>query len=252
MLYSEMIDIPFDFKPLLIYISGLASGVVLALLIYILFVLLTLNKKKKIIESIENNISEDDVREMIKNAQENYILLNKSNDNTIKESAFKEVCLNLVNDIAKKCFPKSKNPLLELSIDESLLLAKYVIQRLEDVLNVKGFRIIRRISIAQIYKLWNVKKKVDSSSLVKEVKKYSKLAKIGITITNTLTKPFKLIGAGTKKLIISKIILLTISIIGEEAYKIYTKQAIKAMDPEFIQLNEEIEKEILEESIKVE
>ncbi len=201
---------------------------------------------------MENNITEEDVRLMIKHAQDNYLLLNKSKDHEVREGAFKEVSLSLISDIASKCFPKSKNPLLELSIDESLLLAKYVIQRVEEVLNIKGVRIIKRISIAQLYKLWNTKKRVDSNTLVKEAKKYSKIAKIGLMVTNAISKPFKLIGTGTKKLIISKIILITINIIGEEAYKIYTKQAIKSMDPEFIELSNEIEKEILLDKQEVE
>ena len=53
--------------------------------------------------------------------------------------------------------------------------------------------------------------------------------------------------------VINKILLVTISIVGEEAYKIYTKQAIKSMDPEYIKLQEEIDKEIDEiEKIEVE
>ena len=47
-------------------------------------------------------------------------------------------------------------------------------------------------------------------------------------------------------MIINKILLVTISIVGEEAYKIYTKQVIRSMDPEYIKLMEEIDKEIVD------
>ena len=85
--------------------------------------------------------------------------------------------------------------------------------------------------------------------MVKEVKKYSKVAKVGITIANAITKPFKLIGNGAKNLIVNKIILTIFNIVGEETYKIYTKQAIKSMDPEYIKLMEEIDKEIIENEV---
>lgn len=246
MLLGQMVDVSFDFGSLMIYLSGILTGVILALLIYVIVILLTINKKRKIIKEVEENINEDDVREMIKLAQDNYLLLSKSKDENIRSTAFKNSCMSLVNDIAKKCFPKSKNPTLEISVDESLLLAKYIIERVEDVLNVRGLRLIKRLTINHLYKLWNVKKKVDNNIVVKEAKKYSKVTRATLNIVSTVTKPFKIIGSETKKFLISKIILLTISIVGEEAYKIYTKQAIKSMDPEYIKLNEEILKDIEE------
>ena len=41
------------------------------------------NKKKKFIEACEENITEEDVREMIKKSQKNYILLSKSKDKDV-------------------------------------------------------------------------------------------------------------------------------------------------------------------------
>ena len=41
--------------------------------------------------------------------------------------------------------------------------------------------------------------------------------------------------------------LVTFSIIGEETYKIYTKQAMKSMDPEYVNLMNELNEEIKEE-----
>ena len=130
-----------------------------------------------------------------------------------------------------------------------LLLSKYIIQRIEELLNVKGVRIVRKITVSRLFSLWNVKKKVDNNLVVKEVKKYSKVAKVGMTIANAITKPFKLIGSGAKNLIVNKIILTIFNIVGEETYKIYTKQAIKSMDPEYIKLMEEIDKEIIENEV---
>ena len=89
--------------------------------------------------------------------------------------------------------------------------------------------------------------KIDNNAIVKEAKKVSKIAKIGLTIVNTITKPFKLIGTGTKNLILNKIMLVTFDIIGEETYKIYTKQAMKSMSPEYQEFLKEVDEEIKEE-----
>lgn len=247
MLLEQMIDLPFDFSSLLVYLSGILSGFILACLIYFILVLLSIRKSKRIIKACEDNINEEDVRIMIQRAKDNYLLLNNSKDVKIKETAFKETCFNLVNDIASKCFPKSKNPMLELSIDESLLLAKYIIQRIEELLSKKGLSLVKKISIAKIRDILVIKKKVDNNAIIKGVKKYSKITKIGITVANVIAKPFKIIGSTAKNFLVSKIILLTISIVGEETYKIYTKQAIKSMDPEYVKFMEELNNEIEEE-----
>jgi uncharacterized radical SAM superfamily Fe-S cluster-containing enzyme len=184
---------------------------------------------------------------MITQAKDNYKLLKTSEVKGIKENAYKESVLTLVNNIASKCFPDSKKPLQELSIDESLLLAKYVIQRIEEILDKKVVRIVKKLTVKQIVTLLTTKKKIDNNALVKEAKKVSKIAKIGLTIVNTITKPFKLIGTGTKNLILNKIMLVTFDIIGEETYKIYTKQAMKSMSPEYQEFLKEVDEEIKEE-----
>ena len=50
MLLGQMVDVSFDFGSLMIYLSGILTGIILAILIYIIFVLLTINKKRKIIK----------------------------------------------------------------------------------------------------------------------------------------------------------------------------------------------------------
>ena len=244
MYLSKMISIELNFGSIIMYLTGILTGVIIAALLYALFALLSINKKKKIIESSKGAIKEEDVRVMIEEARKNYQILIKSDEKEVKESAFKNTVYSLVYNIASKCFPKSKNPFLEISTEEALLLAKYVIQRVEELLDKKIFWIVKKTSIRRIVKIVSTKKKIDNNEVVKEVKKYSKVAKIGLSVVNVVTKPFVFIGKGTKNLIFNKIILATIGFVGEEAYKIYTKQAVKSMDPEYQKLMEELDNEI--------
>ena len=47
MLLVENIDIQFNFGSLIIYLSGIATGFILAVLVYVLLMLLSINKTKK-------------------------------------------------------------------------------------------------------------------------------------------------------------------------------------------------------------
>ena len=97
MLLVENIDIQFNFGSLIIYLSGIATGFILAILVYVLLMLLSINKTKKIIEANQHNITEEDVRIMITKAQDNYKFLRKSEIKEIKENADKESVLTLSN-----------------------------------------------------------------------------------------------------------------------------------------------------------
>ena len=66
MLFVENVEIPFDFGSILIYLSGIATGFILACLIYVLLMLLSINKSKKIIEASVNNITEEDKQSNVK------------------------------------------------------------------------------------------------------------------------------------------------------------------------------------------
>ena len=252
MFYSKLISIEFNFGSLIMYLSGILTGVIIASLLYVLSLVLSINKKKKIIEASKDAIKEEDVRRMIDEARKSYQLLVKSDDKEVKENAFKNTVYSLTYNIASKCFPKSKNPLLEISVEESILLMKYVLQRVEELLDKKIFWLVKKTSIRRIMKLLSYKKKIDNNVVVKEVKKVSKVAKVGLTIVNAVKKPFVFIGKGTKNIIYNKILLATIGFVGEEAYKIYTKQAIKSMDLEYQKLMQEIDEVIEEEVVEVE
>jgi len=254
MILTKMISIDFNFGSILIYLSGILSGIIIAILIYTLVLILSINKKKKIIEAAQDAIKEEDVREMIEQARNNYRLLIKSDDKEVRESAFLNTIKSLAYNIASKCFPKSKDPLFELSIDESILLLKYIIERVEELLDKKMFWLIKKASLRQIKNIFSLKKKIDNNVVVKEVKKHSKIVKVGLTIINVVKKPVVLLGKSLKNLLINKIMIATIGFVGEESYKIYTKKAIKSMDPEYQKLMEEIDEEIeeIEENTTIE
>ena len=116
-LLTKTIEINFDFSSLIIYLSGILTGVILATLIYVLLVLLSLNKSKKIIES-SGTLKEEDLRIMIENSKEKYKLLKKSSDISVKEGAVKEVLLSLVNEKASESFKEAQ---ITMAADQKII-----------------------------------------------------------------------------------------------------------------------------------
>ena len=85
MFYSKLISIEVNFGSLIMYLSGILTGVIIASLLYVLSLILSINKKKKIIEASKDAIKEEDVRRMIDEARKSYQLLVKSDDKEVKE-----------------------------------------------------------------------------------------------------------------------------------------------------------------------
>jgi hypothetical protein len=66
---------------------------------------------------------------------------------------FKYVSMNFVYGIASRFYQDSKHPFFELTIDESLELISYVKERLDEILNHRGIKLLRRLKISQIMSL---------------------------------------------------------------------------------------------------
>ena len=250
-------DIEFNFGSLVFFISGIIFGITIFGLTYLYFTLKTLKEKKYYVESkIANEIKEEDIKEIIKYKQEKYLVQRKDPNKSIASNAAKNAIYEVINEIASKYFPESKRPLLELSIDELLMLMKYISERVETLLGHRGLRILKRVKISSIMNIVDKTIKVNNTTVVQTAKKYKfgQIIKVGSTAIN-FVNPVYWIKKGTSKfatkLILKKIVLIIISIAGEETYKIYSKQAFLEQDPSYIKMMREIES-VLEESDSLE
>lgn len=239
-------DIDFNLGSLVIFLSGILFGLLIFGLLYLYSVLRTLREKKYIVEStLANEIKEEDIKEIIKEYQEEYLSQRKSDNKELAENAMKDAVFGVVHTIATKFFPNSKRPLLELTIDESIMLMRYITARVDNLLGYRGLRILRKLKVSYIMNLVDTSKKVNNTQIVKQAKRYkvSKIIKTGSMVINAVNPFFWLKKAATKittTLIIKKIVLIIISIAGEETYKIYSKQAFIEQDPNYIKMMEEI------------
>lgn len=221
-----LINIKFDWSMLFGFLGGIFAGVSITFLIYLFFILLTLKGKKNIVHS-KVAISDKEMLERINKSKLAFKEKKLKGSKSINYAS--KLCKDLTYDMASAFFPDSNYPLLELSIDEILLLATYINKRVDEVLDHKGLRIIRKLKVSTIVNATEIKRKVDENAIIKATKKYKIMSAWRATqkVIN-LVNPFwwakKLVVNGTINIVINQMCLLVIGIVGEETYKIYSKK----------------------------
>ncbi len=230
-------NVKFDLFTFLTFFTGFIFGIVFLTLFYVLICLISLNKKEKMIKKSNEEVSEEKISEIIKNTQKDFLKQRKSSTTFL---ALKESVINLVNNIAKEYYPNSNHPIGELSIEELIILDRYIVNKIEEILSSKGLRLLKNIRITTILNIVDANNKIQTNKVVKLSKKmhFPKIVK-GINMALNIINPFywfkRLVISPSLNFLIKKILLLTISIVGEEVYKVYSKKI-------FITDEEEVEK----------
>ncbi len=227
MVFNALNIFNLDLSDIIILFCGFGLGFFIALMLYVFLVMLTINPKKYIIKSKATGLTNDEIDEKIKIAQE--MFLDKTLQGELTNLMHcKEICYNLVFDIASVYFPNSKRPLMELSVDEVLMLGVYISNRVNEILDQKGVRLFKKIKLSTIVGMGDAKKTFDDSSLMKATKKYKLkeafyAVKDALNVVNPIFWARKAIVNKTMNYALNKLCLMVIGITAEETYKIYSK-----------------------------
>lgn len=244
--------INFDLSALLSFILGVVFGFILLLLIYIYALILSMNKNLRFRKADETDIDEEEIKLLIEDAQAQF------KDKDERQAVGYAKLLGHINkeltiDIAKKFYPRSKYPYLELTIDETLQLNHYITDRLEELLKGKIFALVKGWTLAKIVELNDTKTKIEQNKIVKTARKYGKVTSTAIQVLNAVN-PVYWIRKYTKEtvmnIIMVRIGLALIAITGEETYKIYSKKVFDIdvdMKTDVDQIYEELKKDLKEE-----
>ncbi len=216
----------FSFSALLSFIIGIFVGIILLLLIYAIMVISSLGNKKFIIRNDNDTLELSDVKLMVEEAQASY----KNKELRGKKSrpiyCF-ELVKDLIHGIAYVYAPKSKYPIFELTLEEEMLLATYISNRINDLLDRKGVRLLKKLKVSQIMSLTKKTNDTLNNEIVKTTLKATKFKKV-IDYLNIIN-PYKIFKIQVVdriiNLIIDKLCLIIIAVSGEETYKIYSKKA---------------------------
>ena len=239
-----------DFSTIISFLIGIMIGFILLFLIYALLVVSSMRSKEFVTKTENDDLTTQEVKDMVLESHRLY------KDKTIrKETSRINHCMNLSKDlaynIAARYYPKSKNPLLELSVNELTMLTNYITGRVDEILNRKAIRILRQTKLITIVEISTKANEIQNSEAFKNTVKAGKVAtKIRnvVSIINPLNWGRRLIVDRIVNMIVDKICIVIISIVGEETYKIYSKKVFnKDVD---IDTNVEEELEDLSISIK--
>lgn len=242
--------ITIDFSTIISFLVGIIMGFIILLLIYALAVISSLKTKDFITKTEADDLTTTEVKDMVLQTQKAF------KDKTLRgELSRISYCINLSKDlaygIAVRFYPESNHPFLELSINEITLLTGYITSRVDEILNHRGIRRLRKIKISTIVNLSTKTKDIEESKAFQTTKTISQSlnkAKYVIDLINPLKWGRKLIVDRIINLIINQICLVIISIVGEETYKIYSKKVFHK-DVE-VDLGTEELLDVMEDSIK--
>lgn len=245
--------ITFDFSALISFLIGVSFGFFILLLIYIYAVIKSMNKGLKLRGVDEADIDEEEIKWLIQDAQKQF--KDKETRNAVGYGNYLlEINKELSIDIAKKFYPFSKYPFLELTIDETLMLNHYITNRLEQVMSGKILRLFRGWTISKIVEMNDTKTKIEQTAIVKAAKKYGKVTSAAVAMLNIVNPVYwirRLTQQQVMSIMLERIGLSLIAITGEETYKIYSKKVFdvdKALPTEVDKIYEEIQKDLIKEA----
>ncbi|MBE0700845.1 MAG: hypothetical protein IH571_04075 [Acholeplasmataceae bacterium] len=243
--------ITLDWNTLISFILGISVGFLILLLIYLYAVLKSLKKGLKLRKTDEQDIDEEEIKWLIEDAQKQF--KNKEKRDKIGYPKYLgQISKELSVDIAKKFYPKSKYPYLELTIDETLILNHYITNRLNELFNSRILKLFRGVTINRIVEMNDMKTSFENTAIIKTAKKYkvASIAKSTFAVLNAVNPVYWIRRFTVQKathIIMIKIGLAIIAITGEETYKIYSKKVFdveKTLDSGIDQIYSELSKEL--------
>ena len=213
---------------LITFFSGVLFGVTLLSLWYLVAVIASLNKGLRRAKVQEEDIDEKEIKWLIEDAHK--IFKDKKIRNEVGYGPhLMKVALELSNDIATKFYPKSKYPYLELTLDETLILLKYVSDRFNNLLEKPVLKMFKGITLRRLITLNDAKTKIDNNLFVKASNKLklNDIFKQSMMVLNVVNPVYwfrRLVLDNVAGAIMIKLGLVVISLTGEETYKIYSKK----------------------------
>lgn len=218
-----------SWSTLIVLLVGILIGFVLATTIYGIYMLVCLKKEEKHRKVIsKNTVTNEEIKAKIEEVKNKFV---ENTEGLTTKEKFEELGHSLfetMNVVAGTYFPESKYPLYELTIEELIMLLRYVSDRVEDMFSKPFLRPFKKMSVSQIFKFIDMRKKMNEKKIVKIVtnKKTHKIKDIVLGTLNLLNPIYwirKIVMGTTLNTALRKACLIIIDIVGEETNKTYSK-----------------------------
>lgn len=209
-------------------IAGIVIGFVICSTIYGILLMNSISKKEKEIENTKKDIDDDKINNIVEQIKNSYVEESEGLSVTSRFDILGKKIIEIVNKISSEYYPESKYPIYELTIEELILFMHYLSTRIGDIFDKPLLAPFKKISIAQIFKILDTKKKIEETKAAKAFKKANvgKVSSIimgGLKYANPVYWVKKLFVGSTINFASRKISLLIIDIVADETNKTYSK-----------------------------
>ena len=217
-----------NLETIMSFIIGIFFGIALLCLVYAVLVVASLGDKKFIVKTDDDSLTEQEVKDLILEAERCFKDKKLRGKNSRVNHCFK-ISKDLAYGIAARFYPNSKYPLLELTVDEVISLLGYIQVRIDDLLDRRGLRLLKKLKVSFIKDISTKTTSVLNSkafNITKDVSKGVGIVKKVLNIVNPVNWVRKTIIDGSLTIILNKLCLVIIAVVGEETYKIYSKKVL--------------------------
>lgn len=235
-----------NFSSIIMLVFGIALGILISVVTILVLYSSSLSKASK-----KKSIEVDDEKKQLANSyiqacKDEYKEASQDLNMTAKYNLAKELSIDLANNISSIFYPNSKHPIAELSAEELIKLDYYIMARIEKELDKPILRRLKKLRISAVLNTVDAVKQVNDNKIVKQAKKM-KIGGIGAVISNALNVfnfgyYGKKLGGVIAMKGLNSLIDNIFTIIGEEVFKIYSKN-IFVSDEEVKREIENIEEE---------
>ena len=218
----------FSWTSLFILLTGIVLGFIISVCLYLVIFLASLKKTKdtEIKElSYENEVL---LKEKLSEIKKDFITDTEGLSMKEKTDMFGNALYNVANTVASNYYPNSKYPLYELSIEELIHLLNYLSNRIDGIFSKPVLKMFRKMTISQIFRIIDTKKKIEENKLVKVAtsSKTKKIFQSIMTVINYANPIYwikKVVINTSLTFTLNRIFLLVLDIVSDETNKAYSK-----------------------------
>ncbi len=246
----------FSWSSVVVLVTGILIGFIISVCLYL--ILFLINIKKEEVRQIDKTtfVGQEELELKIDEIKDDFIRNSEGLSMKEKTEMLGSSIVSVANTVASTYYPNSKYPLYELSIEELIKLLKYLSDRIDGVFSRAILKPFRKMTISQVFKVLDAKKKIEENKIIKTANKAkpNKIFSAISTIVN-YANPFywikKVVINTTVNLTLNKVFLLVIDIVSDETNKAYSKSIFneehslneKAINQALLALDEEIKED---------
>lgn len=227
----------FNIYNLSAFVLGIVLGLLIAGFFYMVLVLRAIKKSNNIKKPLKTN--QNECYDIVHQAKADYKKRKRKYGPNARFLLVRDLSERLAYDIARYHFPESKQPFLEISTYEVLETVKYIILRIENILKRKPLNKLKGLSGVEILTMFEMKDRFSGNKAVKNIVKANKsavvkTAKSVLGVINPTYLIRRTVVNTTINMSVDVLCLVMLNIVGEEVYKLYSKELFVMEDTEIL------------------